>query len=54
MAIDFPNSPASNELYTSGNRTWKYDGEKWILIDNAANAQNQLYDMMVLFKMETN
>ena len=31
MAIDFPNSPSTNQTYTVGNRTWKYDGEKWIL-----------------------
>lgn len=31
MAIDFPNSPAINDTYTVGNRTWKYDGEKWLL-----------------------
>ena len=54
MAIDFPNSPASNELYVAAGKTWKYDGEKWNIVDNAANSQNQLYDIMVLMKMETN
>jgi hypothetical protein len=32
MAIDFPNSPATNALHTSSGKTWKYDGEKWIAI----------------------
>lgn len=28
MAIDFPNSPANNDVFASGTRTWKYDGVK--------------------------
>jgi hypothetical protein len=54
MAIDFPNTPTLNQTYTVGSRTWKYDGEKWVVIDYAANAQNQIYDITVLMKMETN
>jgi len=29
MAIDFPNSPATNDTYTVGNKTWIYDGATW-------------------------
>lgn len=29
MALDFPNSPALNDTYTSGTRTWKWDGTAW-------------------------
>lgn len=29
MAIDFPNSPTTNQVYTVSGRTWIYDGEKW-------------------------
>ena len=54
MAIDFPNSPITNQLYTVGDKTWKFDGEKWITIENSANAANQLYDITVLLRMETN
>jgi hypothetical protein len=54
MAIDFPNTPTTNQTYTVGNRTWIYDGEKWIVQNQAANAQNQIYDITVLMKMETN
>lgn len=32
MAIDFPNSPTTNQTFTVDNRTWQYDGEKWILL----------------------
>ncbi len=29
MAIDFPNSPTTNEIFTSGNRSWIWTGESW-------------------------
>ena len=29
MAIDFPNSPTTNQLYTVGTRSWKWDGDTW-------------------------
>lgn len=29
MAIDFPNSPSTNDVYTVGKTTWRYDGQKW-------------------------
>ena len=29
MAIDFPNSPADNEQYTVGDRTWTWNGTYW-------------------------
>lgn len=31
MAINFPDSPATNSTYTVNGRTWIYDGEKWVL-----------------------
>lgn len=31
-ALDFPNSPAVNDTYTSGNQTWKWNGITWDLI----------------------
>lgn len=30
MAIDFPNSPTVNDIYTVGDSNWRYDGEKWL------------------------
>ena len=32
MAINFPDSPATNETHSVGSNTWVYDGEKWILV----------------------
>jgi len=29
MAIDFPNTPAVNDVYTSGSFSWKWDGQSW-------------------------
>lgn len=31
MALDFPNSPALNQTYTSGGQTWVWDGVAWTL-----------------------
>lgn len=36
MAIDFPNSPTNGQTFTSGVRTWQYDGSKWILLNYGA------------------
>lgn len=29
MAIDFPNSPATNDEFTVGDTTWYWDGVAW-------------------------
>lgn len=29
MAIDFPNSPTSGDLYTAGGKTWQWNGTFW-------------------------
>lgn len=30
MAIDFPSSPSTNDIHTSGGLTWRFDGESWV------------------------
>jgi hypothetical protein len=30
MALDFPSSPALNQVFTSGNRSWIWNGTEWI------------------------
>ena len=30
MAIDFPDSPTSNQIYTSGGRSWIWNGSSWV------------------------
>ena len=29
MALDFPTSPSTNQVFTSNGKTWKYDGTAW-------------------------
>jgi hypothetical protein len=29
MALDFPTSPSTNQIFTSNGKTWKYDGTAW-------------------------
>lgn len=54
MAIDFPNSPATNSTHTVGGKTWTWNGTAWVVVDKVNNASNQLYDVTVLLRMETN
>ncbi len=35
-AIDFPNSPLTNDLFTSGGKTWYYNGTAWTLMGVSA------------------
>lgn len=39
MAIDFPNSPTNGQTFTSGTRTWTYDGTKWNLTNYPIGSQ---------------
>jgi len=32
MPIDFPNSPTTNQTFTSGNNTWQWDGTAWNIV----------------------
>ncbi len=36
-AIDFPNSPATNDTFTSAGRTWLYNGTAWTLLTLTQN-----------------
>lgn len=33
MAINFPDSPVTNQYFTSGGTTWVYDGSTWNLYE---------------------
>jgi len=39
MSFSFPTSPSVNELYTFGNKTWRYNGTGWELVTNIDVAQ---------------
>jgi hypothetical protein len=36
MAVNFPNSPAINDIFTSGSSSWKWDGTKWVPLSGSA------------------
>jgi hypothetical protein len=35
MPIDFPNSPTTNQTFTSGNNTWQWDGTAWNIVTSS-------------------
>lgn len=36
--INFPDNPSNNQVFTSGNQTWVYDGTKWLAMGVAGVA----------------
>jgi hypothetical protein len=40
MAIDFPDSPAVNDEHSSGGRTWRWNGEKWLVASSPLSLTN--------------
>jgi len=36
MAVNFPNSPSTNDTHTENGFTWKWDGTVWIIQSTAA------------------
>lgn len=53
MAIDFPNSPTTNQIFTVGNKMWRWNGEKWVSETTAVASYYDVYDLNVLQNMET-
>lgn len=53
-ALDFPNSPTLNQTYTSGTKTWEWDGTSWNVVSTnlvliaGSNQQVQFNDNGVL------
>ena len=37
-ALDFPNNPTLNEVFTSGNTSWKWNGTVWNVVRSTAGA----------------
>jgi hypothetical protein len=38
MAINFPNAPSTGDEFTSGDRTWKWDGTAWDAVSGGLTA----------------
>ena len=32
MALNFPDSPTLNQVYSAGGKTWSYNGSRWVLV----------------------
>jgi hypothetical protein len=47
MPIDFPNSPATNDQFVSGGRTWIWDGSVWKAYTQALNNSTITSNMIV-------
>lgn len=47
MAVDFPSSPTTGQTYTSGDRTWKYNGSAWDSITSSVAALTRIADCTV-------
>lgn len=35
MALNFPASPSTNQIYTVGDQSWKWDGTAWVALSSA-------------------
>ena len=42
MAINFPDSPTSGQVFTSGTSSWTYDGVKWSLNTNTTTTNDSM------------
>ena len=40
MALNFPNNPTVDQEYTLGTRTWRWDGNKWNLINSGIKGKD--------------
>lgn len=36
--IDFPNNPSTNDVFVSGDKTWKFNGTSWVVVGVQARA----------------
>jgi hypothetical protein len=43
-AIDFPNSPSLGQVFTAANKSWTWDGSKWIVTQYNNAIDNDVTD----------
>lgn len=51
MAINFPNTPALNDIYTVGGTSWKWDGTSWNIVTGASPTST--FPMFIVRKTAT-
>lgn len=51
MAINFPNTPALNDIYTVGGTSWKWDGTSWNIVTGDSPAST--FPMLIVRKTAT-
>lgn len=52
MAINFPDTPTTGDTYTVGDKTWKYDGEKWVIFSAIEVTTQQRNNIINQLNME--
>jgi hypothetical protein len=44
-AIDFPNSPSTNDTFTTAGKTWLYNGVSWTLVGVSTAGPGNSYNL---------
>lgn len=45
MAIDFPNSPATNDTFSTAGKAWLYNGVSWALVGVSTSVSLNSYNL---------
>jgi hypothetical protein len=48
MPLNFPSSPATNAIYTSGSSSWQWNGTSWVVY--TAGANGPIYNSQITAK----
>ena len=54
MALDFPSAPSVGQIYSQGNRSWRWNGVAWEIVDAAKPAARELLTAARTYYINTN